>query len=435
MSGVPTIISFGPFEADLHTQELRKQGLRLRLPGQSFQILKMLLERPGELVSREELQQALWPSDTHVDFERGVNAAVNRLREVMGDSADTPHLIETLPRRGYRFIGTIDVPPKPGPGPVKFVAWILAAAGVCVLAIGFLYLKTRHATKVEENMQPIPLTAYLGDELFPAFSPDGSQVVFSWSGDPETGLQGLDLYVKVIGTENLLRLTHQPLSMYPAWSPDGSQIAFSREYGKETGVYVVPALGGAERRLITAHDPAAIRGPVHWSRDGKWITYTKMPPQDGHFLYLLSVDTLESKPIPHVDGCLYEGGAIFSHSGDQLAYFCFLKVEDNEFGIYTVRLSGGSPTLIARFGTGWGHEHGMAWTADDKKLILARPHNGEDFELDEVTLADGTVRKLSFGQNGTWPSISDRGDKLAYSVSSSHVDIWRRTCTIPTPPM
>src|SRR5258708_4855122 len=99
------VISFGPFEADLQTQELRKQGMRLRLPGQSFQILKMLLERSGELVTREELQLALWPSDTHVDFERGVNAAVNRLREVLGDSADSPKLIETLPRRGYRFIG------------------------------------------------------------------------------------------------------------------------------------------------------------------------------------------------------------------------------------------------------------------------------------------------------------------------------------------
>jgi DNA-binding response OmpR family regulator len=76
------VISFGPFEADLHTQELRKQGVRLRLPGQSFQILKILLERPGTLVTREELQQALWPADTHVDFERGVNAAVNRLRDV-----------------------------------------------------------------------------------------------------------------------------------------------------------------------------------------------------------------------------------------------------------------------------------------------------------------------------------------------------------------
>src|ERR1700720_4894946 len=114
MSGnqqVPTIISFGPFEADLHTQELRKQGVRLRLAGQSFHVLKMLLDRPEELVSREELHKALWPSDTFVDFEHGVNAAVNRLREALGDSADCPSIVETLPRRGYRFIGTINPPP------------------------------------------------------------------------------------------------------------------------------------------------------------------------------------------------------------------------------------------------------------------------------------------------------------------------------------
>jgi Tol biopolymer transport system component len=240
----------------------------------------------------------------------------------------------------------------------------------------------------------------------------------------------MDLYVKVIGTENLLRLTHKPASTYPAWSPDGAQIAFVRDSGKETGLYAVPALGGPERKLITAHDPVYLRGPVHWSPDSKWITYTKYPAEGGHFLYLLSVETLESKPIPHREGCLYEGGAIFSHSGEQLAYFCFLKVQDNEFGIYTVRLSDG-PTLVTRFGTGWNHEHGMAWTGDDKKLIFARPRIGNDFELDELTLADGTVRKLSFGQNGMWPSISDKGDKLAYSLSSAHVDIWRKDLLHP----
>src|ERR1700692_4455291 len=106
----PTVV-FGPFEADSQTQELRKNRIRLRLPGQSFQILKMLLDRPGELVSREELHTALWPSETFVDFEHGVNAAVNRLREALGDNADNPRFIETLPRRGYRFIGTTNPPP------------------------------------------------------------------------------------------------------------------------------------------------------------------------------------------------------------------------------------------------------------------------------------------------------------------------------------
>jgi DNA-binding winged helix-turn-helix (wHTH) protein len=107
------VVSFGPFEADLQTQELRKQGVRLRPAAQSFQVLKMLLERPGELVAREDLQKALWPSDTFVDFEHGVNAAVNRLREAIGDSADHPVFIETLPRRGYKFIVSVEAPFNP----------------------------------------------------------------------------------------------------------------------------------------------------------------------------------------------------------------------------------------------------------------------------------------------------------------------------------
>ena len=98
------LISFGPFEADLASQELRKHGVRLRLPRQSFQILKMLLERPGQLVSREEMRAALWPSDTFVDFEHSLNAAINKLREALGDDAENPSYIETLPKRGYRFI-------------------------------------------------------------------------------------------------------------------------------------------------------------------------------------------------------------------------------------------------------------------------------------------------------------------------------------------
>ena len=111
-----TRIPFGPFEADILTQELRKHGTRLPLPRQSFQILKMLLERRGELVTRDELRAALWPSDTFVDFEHSLNSAVNKLRDALGDTADDPRYIETLPRRGYRFVGGV-VGAGAGPGP------------------------------------------------------------------------------------------------------------------------------------------------------------------------------------------------------------------------------------------------------------------------------------------------------------------------------
>jgi TolB-like protein/DNA-binding winged helix-turn-helix (wHTH) protein/cytochrome c-type biogenesis protein CcmH/NrfG len=99
---------FGVFELDLKSGELRRSGLRVRLPGQPFEILRLLLEKPGELITREELRRTLWPSDTFVDFDHGLNAAVNKLREALGDSADSPRYVETIPRRGYRFLAPVE---------------------------------------------------------------------------------------------------------------------------------------------------------------------------------------------------------------------------------------------------------------------------------------------------------------------------------------
>jgi TolB-like protein/DNA-binding winged helix-turn-helix (wHTH) protein/Flp pilus assembly protein TadD len=101
------ILRFGSFEANVRAGELRRRGLKVRLQDQPFQILVMLLGRPGELVTRQEIHQKLWPADTFVDFDHGLNNAINRLREALGDSAETPRFIETLPRRGYRFIGLV----------------------------------------------------------------------------------------------------------------------------------------------------------------------------------------------------------------------------------------------------------------------------------------------------------------------------------------
>jgi len=100
-------IRFGIFEVDLQAGELRRQGIKVKLQQQPFELLAMLLERPGEVVTREEIQKRLWPADTFVDFDRGLNRATNRLRESLGDEADSPRFIETLPRRGYRFIAPV----------------------------------------------------------------------------------------------------------------------------------------------------------------------------------------------------------------------------------------------------------------------------------------------------------------------------------------
>jgi adenylate cyclase len=106
--GVP--VRFGVFELDPESGELRKQGLKIKLQEQPFQILQMLLEHPGKVVTHEELQKRIWPSDTFVDFDHGLYSAIRKLREALGDSADTPRYIETLSRRGDRFIAPVNGP-------------------------------------------------------------------------------------------------------------------------------------------------------------------------------------------------------------------------------------------------------------------------------------------------------------------------------------
>lgn len=103
------LFRFGIFEADQHTGEVRKQGRRVQLQEQPFEILIMLLERPGELISRTQIRERLWPDGTFVDFDHSLNTAVNKIRDVLGDSASTPRFVETLARRGYRFIGPVQV--------------------------------------------------------------------------------------------------------------------------------------------------------------------------------------------------------------------------------------------------------------------------------------------------------------------------------------
>ena len=111
-----TIHRFGVFEVDLRSHELRKQGMKVKLQDQPFQVLAMLLEHPGEVVTREELRKRLWPGDTFVDFDHSLSTDINKVREALGDTAESPRYVETVPRRGYRFIAS---PPPPAP-PLRY---------------------------------------------------------------------------------------------------------------------------------------------------------------------------------------------------------------------------------------------------------------------------------------------------------------------------
>ena len=156
------VVRFGLFELDLRAGELRKSGIKIKLQDQPFQILAMLLERPGEIVTREALQKRLWPQDTFVDFDLSLNSAVKKLRQALGDDSENPRFIETLYRRGYRFIGQVNgaasavgsvsvstapsqarlssEPPSPKGRGSKFQAAVWAIGVIVVLAVVLAWL-------------------------------------------------------------------------------------------------------------------------------------------------------------------------------------------------------------------------------------------------------------------------------------------------------
>src|SRR5215470_7514704 len=139
------MLRFGVFEVDLRSGELRKQGVRIKLQEQPFHILTVLLRRAGDVVTRSELRAENWPADTFVDFDNSLNTAINKLRDALGDSADNPRFIETLPRRGYRFIAPVDglgagrdiqdvrQPSKTHPAP-QLLRWLIAVLLLAILA-------------------------------------------------------------------------------------------------------------------------------------------------------------------------------------------------------------------------------------------------------------------------------------------------------------
>jgi Tol biopolymer transport system component/DNA-binding winged helix-turn-helix (wHTH) protein len=283
-------VRFGAFEVDLANAELRKSGLSLRIQEQPFQVLAALLARPGEVVTREELVSRLWPTGTFVDFDRGLNAAVARLRQVLQDPAETPRYIETVARRGYRFVAPIEIGSDPvdvdrstlvetGPAanplrksiPKRF--WWRSAAIAAMLVVGMVVWFFAHRAKQDAILEQITRDRGLATD--PALSPDGK--LLAYASDREA--QNLNIWVRqLVEGGNAIRLTHDPSDSHqPSFSPDGSRIVYRSERDGG-GVYLIPTIGGEPVRLAPGG-----RGP-RFSPDGKWVAYwvgteTGSPPE------------------------------------------------------------------------------------------------------------------------------------------------------------
>jgi eukaryotic-like serine/threonine-protein kinase len=275
---LPTRLIFGPFKVNASTGELLNGSIRVRLSAQPFAILLVLLKNPGELVTREQLREQIWGEGIFVDFEHGLNSAMNKLRSALGDSVENPRYIETMAGRGYRFVGTLDsgdvVPVRPlptlearGKGRPRgrsVAVWerlIWAVGAIVCLAFG---LRFHNAATSQPNFTLTRITADPGLSGFPALSSDGTLMAYSSDG----GLNGeRDLYVKQVAGGQPIRLTFDGAgNTMPDFSPDGAKIVF-RSNRNSGGIYEIPALGG-EARLLA---PAGLN--PKYSPDGSLVAY------------------------------------------------------------------------------------------------------------------------------------------------------------------
>jgi Tol biopolymer transport system component/DNA-binding winged helix-turn-helix (wHTH) protein len=464
------LYEFGPFRLEPAERKLWRRNEVVVLTPKAFDTLVLLVRNSGHLLEKDALIRALWP-DSFVE-EGNLTNNISLLRKALGDD---PPYVETVPKCGYRFTGAVRQLPCPparhqektqlelagpathgsasGAAPAalspsifttppptvaaflplrKLAAW-LSAVAVCIAVGTLAYLKWRQPSPVQ-SLAAVPLTALPGWADFPAISPDGSRVVFEWTG--EQHFTAFDLYVKTIGNENLLRLTNDPaVHLAPTWSPDGTQIAFQRVAKDGGGIYVVPAQGGAVRKLRSTNASFDRSMHISWSPDGKTIAFADSPFPGGHKrLQLLSLETLQSTPIDHDDKCVEEVLPAFSPDGKQLAYACSLASREGEFGLSVLTAEGRAPRIIKE-SSGW--LKGLEWLPDSKTLLFAEWHTGtEHAVLRELDLANGSIRdRVVIPHSHFSDAFSANGGRLAFVVNSGvKNNIWRGDLVHPDAP-
>ena len=427
------IVRFGVFEADLKTGELRRNGSKVSLQGQPFQVCAILLEHSGELVTREELRQRVWPEDTFVDFDHALNTAITKIRAVLGDEAANPRFVETLPRRGYRFIAPVqkviaqpdlpDVLKEHTPRRQAKGRWLVASAIFLILVSG-IGISRFSRRPGEGQLPPIevgPLANLPGGELSPAFSPDGNQVAFVFEGRENCGI-----YTTMVGGQRSLRLTSDCYDACPTWSPDGKRVAFYRYFdgmnGDEMAIYVVPALGGSERRLhLQPYRPWS--SGLDWSPDGSVIAFSAgQENKSGAWISLLSLADSSTRRLtsPSVEDA--DHSPAFSPDGKIVAFVRGTlagAVDD----LYVVSTAGGEPKRLTSDKT-W-IKGSPSWTPDGRDIVFSSTRGGLA-SLWRVSALGGTPRPIAgVGVTSSSPSVSRKGNQLVYTQSFHRENIVR----------
>ncbi|MEO8368830.1 MAG: winged helix-turn-helix domain-containing protein [Candidatus Solibacter sp.] len=354
---------FGAFEVDFEKGELRKSGIRIRVQEQPLRILEALLAEPGETVGREQLRERLWPSDTFVDFERSLNAAVAKLRQALNDSAEQPMYVETVARKGYRFIAPITVEAvaavtiatpaavsiagpveagrdvrSPSPAPLRWsrtrgIAVAAASVGI-IAAAGFALRPAPVPIDSAAFSVPMPEGTRLPMGAFmpqAALSPDGLTLAFVSRQGGSTAI-----WLRPIGSETSQKLQGAEGASLPFWSPDGKEIGFfaGRKLKKI-------ARGGGVARVLC---DAEFQGGASWGRGGTILfsndgPVLAVPDQGGTPREVLKLDKAH--------GEVRQGWPQFLPDGKRFLYFSANSAA-KDFAIYLASLDGETPRMLFR---------------------------------------------------------------------------------------
>jgi DNA-binding winged helix-turn-helix (wHTH) protein/Tol biopolymer transport system component len=452
------LIRFGEFLLDCETAELRRNGDRSSLQGQPLQILVLLLENPGRLVTREELKKKLWPSDTFVDFDQSLNRAVNRLRDALADSAENPRFVETLPRRGYRFIAPVardqlkggayssKVHQRPStqeplacdlevvtPLPKVVLAaksWpfrkLFAVIVLVLLAVGGSFLRQRLPRKHSISFENFEITKVTdnGNVNNVAISPDGHYVAYvTFLGDKQ------ELRLRQVASRSDVQVLPPDLGNFVGltFSPDGNYIYFVRSDRNDLSfryLYSVPALGGTPRKLITDVDSG-----IAFSPDGRQITYEHwVPTRNEAELKIANSDGTGERVLAVIHDSSFTGlggpGPSWSPNGRTIVLSKLLVGKERRWVIYAVSVADATTRELYSSNVGIGRP---VWLPSGDTLLF--PHYESSLRRNQLwTLAfpDGVVRRLTHDLSDYSEdlSLTNDGATAASTVSTVESQIW-----------
>jgi Tol biopolymer transport system component/DNA-binding winged helix-turn-helix (wHTH) protein len=441
---------FGPYALDARERWLKRDGQLIALTPRAFDTLLLLVRNSGHLVTREELMSVVW-GGAFVE-EGNLTVTISMLRKALSDGAGETAFIETVPKLGYRFVPQVRVtaPPPgtlvlekhtrtriiaeeeiedtPAARPVRLDR-LAAVALTAALVVGAAFFGWRWAAPPAVSPAPLrvtPFASFTQGVQTPSFSPDGSRIAFAWQG-PDG--KNWDIYVETIGNDPPLRLTTSaPSDICPAWSPEGRQIAFLRDQDAATGLFVIGALGGAERKLL---DLAANR---YFDLD--WIAFAEKTdpslPWDNFrtlAVFLLDVNTLEKRQLTFPSASASDNRFAFSPDGRTLA---FMRHEDIGTGFVTsllrVPVDGGDPVRVHEERNWMGH---LAWSPDGQSIIFTSQREGGS-KLYRISVGGGVPEPLPFAEDQvSFPVVSAGAGRLAYVRHYDDSDLWRVDLTAP----